>query len=232
MRIWVTRAEPEAEATARRLRERGHSPLLAPVLGVRHLEGPCPDLAGVGAIAFTSRNGVRAFAAISAERALPAFAVGGATARAASDLGFATVHISAGDALDLAGFIAERRAAFSGHVLHAAPETPAADLIGALKGLGVPARAHVVYRTVPLPLDPAALSALDCEPPELDGVLIHSPQAARRIAQFAAVEKAAPELVAWCISPAAAEPLRRLGFAAVHTARFPNEESLLKLLGQ
>jgi uroporphyrinogen-III synthase len=230
MRIWVTRAEPEAEATARRLRDRGHSPLLAPVLEILPAAGPAPDLDGVGAIAFTSRNGVRAFAALCGERSLPCFAVGGATARAASDLGFSTVHASAGDAVALAGFIAERRSHFEGHVLHAAPEIPAGDLIGALKAHGVAARAHVVYRTKPLPLPPSALSAMQADPVELDGLLVHSPHAGRTLAGFPPLDIAAPELVAFCISPAVAEPLKRLDFKAIRIAAFPNEQSLLNLL--
>jgi uroporphyrinogen-III synthase len=230
MRVWVTRAEPEAEATARRLRDRGHAPLLAPVLEIQPARGPPPDLAGVGAIAFTSRNGVRAFASLCVERALPCFTVGGATARAATDVGFSTVHASAGDALALAAFIAERRNAFEGQVLHAAPEIPAADLIGALKALGVPARVHVVYRTEPLPLSSAAMSALGADPVELDGVLVHSPHAGRTLAKFAALDIASAELIAWCISPAAAEPLKRLNFKAIRTAPFPNEQSLLNLI--
>ena len=230
MRIWVTRAAPEADATARRLRTMGHAPLLGPVLAVRPVDGPGPDLAGVGAIAFTSRNGVRAFAGLCSERALPCFAVGGATARAAKDLGFSTVHASAGDALALAAFIAGRRASFEGRLLHAAPEQPAVDLIAALTQLGVAARAHVVYRTEPLALAPAALVALEADPVELDGVLIHSPQAARRLAEFSALDHAAPELTAFCISPASAEPLKRLNFKTVFTAPFPNELSLLNLI--
>jgi uroporphyrinogen-III synthase len=229
MRIWVTRAEPEAEGTARRLRERGHAPLLGPVLAVRQLDA-APDLAGVGALAFTSRNGVRAFAALSDERALPAFAVGGSTARAALDVGFTTVDASAGDALALAALIAGRRTSFQGHVLHAAPQTPAQDLVAALEGLGVAARAHVVYRTEPLALAPAVLGALMSEPVELDAVLVHSPHAGRVLAGFPELETVAGELAAFCISPAAAEPLGRLNFKAIRAAPFPNELSLLNLI--
>ena len=230
MRIWVTRAAPEAQATARRLRTRGHAPLVAPVLEVRPLNGPEPDLDDVGAIAFTSRNGVRAFCALSSERSLPVFAVGRATAKAARDLGFGKVHSAEGDTFALATLIAERRTAFSGHVLHASPETPAGDLIAALAAHGVPARAHVVYRTAPLGLAAAALSALQADPIELDALTVHSPQAARRLAQFVELEQAAVQLTAYCISPAAAEPLKRLNFHALRAAPFPNEASLLKLI--
>lgn len=230
MRIWVTRAAPEGQATARRLRTRGHAPLVAPVLEVRPLDGPEPDLRGVGAIAFTSRNGVRAFCALTSDRSLPVFAVGRSTAKAARDSGFSRVRSSEAGAMALAALIAERRADFSGDVLHAAPEKPAGDLIGALKAQGLTARAHVVYRAEPLALSPAALSALQADPIELDAITVHSPQAARRLAQFLEVERAAERLVAYCISPAAAEPLKKLNFLALRAAQFPTEASLLKLI--
>ena len=62
LKIWITRAEPGAEATAARVRERGHTPLVAPLLAVRMVEDPQIDLSGVRALAFTSANGLRAFA--------------------------------------------------------------------------------------------------------------------------------------------------------------------------
>jgi uroporphyrinogen-III synthase len=230
MRVWVTRAAPEAEATARRLRAHGHSPLIAPVLGVRHLDDPAPDLAGVGALAFTSRNGVRAFAALSDQRRLPAFAVGRATARAAKDLGFADVLCAEGDAAVLAVLIAQHAEDITGEVLHAAPEVQAGDLAGDLAARGVKARTHVVYRTESLELAAAAAAALRAEPLELDAVLVHSPQAARRLAEFIELQKAAAALSAFAISPAAAEPLNGLNFKALRSAPFPNEASLLKLV--
>ena len=44
LKIWITRAEPGAEATAARVRERGHTPLVAPLLAVRMVEDPQIDL--------------------------------------------------------------------------------------------------------------------------------------------------------------------------------------------
>ena len=82
--IWVTRAQPGAGATADRLRSMSFEPLVAPLLEVRPLAGGPIDLTGVTALAFTSANGVAAFAVRSEERSMPVFAVGGATAEAAS----------------------------------------------------------------------------------------------------------------------------------------------------
>ncbi|HEY5412212.1 MAG TPA: uroporphyrinogen-III synthase [Caulobacteraceae bacterium] len=225
MRIWITRAQPEAEATAQRLRALGHEPVVAPLLEVQPL-GASVDLEGVVALAFTSRNGVRAFAASSPERNLKVFTVGDATAAAARGAGFADVSSAAGDALALAELIARGRAALGGVVLYLAPEEPAGDLAGALAALaaqGVPARTQAVYRTQP-PAAPAAV------PPGVDLVLIHSAKAARRLAEDPALAETAPSMTAVCISPAAAEPLAGLGFRDVLVAPQPTEAALIQTL--
>ena len=59
---------------------------------------------------------------------------------------------------------------------------------------------------------------------------MHSPRAARRLAAVEALEKVAAELQVFCISPAAAEPLKTLNFANVAWAPLPNETSLLDLI--
>lgn len=221
MRIWITRAEPEASATAERVRALGHDAVVAPVLEVQPAS-EAPDLAGVAALAFTSRNGVRAFAALSLERGLPVFAVGDATAGAARGAGFADVASAAGDVSALAQLIAARKEVLDGEVLYLAPEEPAADLPGALVDHGVTARVQVVYRTAP-----AELAAV---PANVDVVLIHSPKAARRLAETPAVRAAAPSIVAICISAAAAEPLQGLGFRELLVSPAPNETALLQRL--
>ena len=224
--IWVTRAQPGAEATAGRLRAMGFDPLVAPLLEVRALAGGPIDLAGVGALAFTSANGVAAFAARSDERTLPVFAVGAATAEAASAAGFTAVTSAEGDVAALAPVIAGQ-SPFAGEVLHPAPAEPAGGLVGALAALGVPARALSVYETVARAPD-AGTSALI---PRLAAVLLHSPRAARALATHLA-DHPAPALTALCLSEAVAAPLRGSDrLAGVHAAPAPTEAALLAFLG-
>ena len=220
MRIWITRAQPEADATAGRIRALGHEPVVAPLLKVQPV-GHAPDLAGIAALAFTSRNGVQAFSALSDVRDLPVFAVGDATAKAARDAGFNDVSNASGDVAALAALIAGRKAALAGEVLYLAPEEPAGDLVGGLKALGVPARSEVVYRTVPI--------ALAAPPADLDVVLIHSPKAGRRLTEDPALAASATSITGICISAKAAEPLRGLGLRDVLIASEPNEAAMLEL---
>ncbi|HEY3814434.1 MAG TPA: uroporphyrinogen-III synthase [Caulobacteraceae bacterium] len=213
MRVWVTRTQPGADATAARLRDLGHQPIVSPVLEVRRLKTTI-DLDGVDALAFTSRNGVEAFSVLTNDgRALPVFAVGQATADAARACGFANVRSANGDVEALAALIASER---PGVVLHPTAREPAGEL-------GV--RSVAVYETVPVePTD--ALARLK----SIDAVLVHSPLAARRLAALVAPAQASPQFL--CISQAAAAPLRAAGHEKVRSAPFPDEAALLKLLDE
>jgi uroporphyrinogen-III synthase len=228
MRVWVTRARPAADATADRLRALGHEAVVSPVLEVRTLPAEI-DLTTVGALAFTSANGVRAFAGLVPDAPAglhdrPAFAVGDATAEAARAAGFRQVQSAAGDVAALAELIAAHAATFQGVVLHLSNREPAADLTTLLRDRGVEAHTTAIYETVSV--EPAdALSDLSA----LDAALIHSPKAARHLAERLDPPRTRHLLFA-CISDAAAEPLRAAGHEKVLAAPFPDEASLLKLL--
>lgn len=221
MRIWITRAEPGASRTAEKLRALGHQPVIAPLLEVHPLPGRIV-LDGVGALAFTSANGVRAFAERSPDpdlwRALPVFAVGDATAAAAQKAGFGQVMSASGDLHALADLIAAHAPAIKGAVLAPGPREPAGDLPRALAAQGVTGRALALYET--LPLFPNGIGPVDA-------VLVHSPKAAERLAVVLGGELGP---AAYCISPAAAAPLAGHPFAKVVWADHPDEDSLLALL--
>ena len=227
LRLWVTRARPGAEATAARLAAMGHRPLVSPLLTIRRLR-PRLDLTGVGAVAFTSRNGVAAFAALEPERGLQIFAVGDATAEAAREAGFRDVRSAAGHVTALAALIIAEPV--EGAVLIAGAREPAGDLPGALKAAGVQARAAVLYAAVAAS-GGRGLDALKTG--KLDGVLIHSPRAARRLADLTAgLTPAADPVPVVCISPAAAGSLSGSPAFAPVAADRPDEAALLSLLGK
>ena len=216
-RVWVTRALPGAEGTARRVNALGFDAVIAPLLQVRPVGGGPIDVTGVGALAFTSVNGVEAFAARSPWREATVFAVGAATAAAARSAGFKDVVSSEGDVAALARSIATRARSIDGAVLHPA----AAELAGDLSAAGVPIRTLTVYETVAAPRD-AAFEALIAG---FHAVLVHSAKAARRLADVLR-ESPAPGVRLLCLSPAVAAPLR----GEISTAALPNEEALLNLL--
>jgi len=214
-RVWVTRAEPGAARTAARLNARGFEPVVAPLLAIRPLS-PMIDLNGVEALAFTSVNGVEAFAALDGDRSLPVFTVGDATAQATREAGFTDVHTASGDVHALARLIAEAR---PGSILAPGAAGPAADLAALMSGT-VEVRTLPVYEAVETGV-PA--------PAGFDAVLVHSPRAARALAMHA---WALDDRVAVAISAKAAEPLEDLPLREVRVATTPTDAALIEGLGE
>jgi len=227
LKVWITRAQPGAAATARRVLAMGFSPLTAPLLVVEPEGTGEIDLAGVAALAFTSANGVRTFAARSATRALPVYAVGAATAQAARDAGFGRVAHFGGDVGDLAAGLAADAGSMAGVVLHPGASEPAGDLVVALAGRGIVVRRLALYRTRPAALGPDHLEALA----KADAALVHSPKGAAALAE-ALARHPRPDLRVLAISPAALRPLEAVTLAARLAAARPREADLLALLAE
>lgn len=187
---------------------------MAPLLAIRPIPQAAPDLTGVAALAFTSRNGVAAFAALTAARGLPVFAVGDATAEAARAAGFARVRSAAGALGDLARLLAE---AAPGAVLVPGALEPAGDLPALLAGR-VEVRPLPVYEAVTI-----GASA----PAAFDAVLVHSPRAGRALAGLGPFAGQ----VCTAISHAAAAALSASGLE-IRIASHPDEAALLRALGK
>lgn len=221
-RVWVTRARPGADRTAERLAAAGFDPVVAPLLAIRPLPGAlaaAPHLETVQALAFTSPNGVAAFAALTPLlRDRPVFAVGDATAHAARAAGFADARSAAGDVHALARLIAAEAPA--GLVLTPGPREPAGDLSALL-----PDR-----RIVALPVYEAVETGAPA-PQVYEALLIHSPRAARALAATLP-PAAAVGRTAVAVSAAAAAPLSPLPFAEIRIASAPDEPSMLAALGK
>lgn len=224
-RIWITRAQPGAEDTAERVRALGHEAVVAPLLAVRVLDDVEISLVGVAALAFTSANGVRAFAARSGDRSLKVFAVGAATALAARAAGFKTVLSADGDVEALADGIGLRRSELKGVILHPSAAEPAGDLTGALEKHGVAARQVILYETGPVTISDAEAETLV----RCDAVLLHSLRAAQVLAKVLKAHPA-PGLRVLALSKAVIKPLARTPVAAKVFPPFPLEAALLNLL--
>lgn len=215
MRVWITRTEPGASRTARAVAALGHEPVVAPVLERRDLPATLPSHA---AVAFTSAAAVEVYARLTPDRSVEVFAVGDATARAAADAGFPDVRSAAGDGPALAALVAADPPA---SLLWPRAAAPAFDLAAALSGIAAVASV-AVYET--RAVDPVSA-------PDFDAVLIHSPRAARVLAEHLPSAAAAGRR-ALALSTAVAAPLRGLPFADIHVAAHPDEAHLLAPLGK
>ncbi|WP_439478784.1 uroporphyrinogen-III synthase [Brevundimonas sp.] len=215
-RIWVTRAEPGATRTADRLTALGFEPVIAPLLATRSIPQAAPDLTGVAALAFTSANGVAAFASLTSDRTRPVFTVGDATAGAARTAGFARVQSASGDLDSLAALLSAQGPAVGPLLVPGALE-PAGDLPALLRDR-VEARALPLYE---------AVETGAAAPAAFDAVLVHSARAARALA---ALGPFAGQL-AFALSAAAADPLGDRSGLEIRLALTPDENALLAALG-
>ena len=217
-RVWVTRARPGADRTAARLSALGFTPVIAPLLAIRPLDVR-PDLTGVQALAFTSRNAVKVFATRSRLSSTPIFAVGDATAASAREAGFQDVRSAGGDLHALATLIRAEGVGLS--ILHPCAAEPAGDL-AALVGDTARITSLAVYEAI----------ETDARAPDVwDAVLIHSPRAGHVLAARLSAEGAGGR-IAVAISPAAAMRLSVPGLAEVRIAAAPTEDALLAALGK
>jgi len=223
MRVAITRALPEAERTAARLRELGAQPVVAPLLSIV----PCAfdtNTEGAQALIFTSSNGVRAFPEVRGARERIVLAVGDTTAEAARAAGFSDVRSADGDVASLAALALAALDPAAGKVIHIGGEHLAGDLAGMLQSAGFKIERRVAYSARAATALPPAFS----EP--LDAVLFHSGRAAATFVALGAPR--ADELTAACFSAAITAEAEKVRWKRVIVAPAPREEALLGALLQ
>lgn len=234
MRLLVTRPEPDASREAKLLSERGHEPVLAPLLAIQFSPHAPLELEGVQALIATSRNALRALALHPArEQAckLPLLAVGDATATEARVIGLSDVTIGPGTGAKLADLIVGEFEPENGALLHLSGDAVAFDLQSALEPEGFVVRRSVLYRAVPVREFPPEVARL-LKAGELDGVILMSPRTAKTFAALQAElgpVNQARRLVCFCLSEAVADEVIARGFAA-RVAASPREEDVLALV--
>lgn len=209
----ILRPEPGAGRTAARAEALGLSPLRLPLFEAEPLPWQAPPAGHFDALLITSAQTAR-LADLSPYRALPAYAVGEATADALRQAGFAHVTAGNGDGSAIAA-----RIAADGHdgVLHLAGESVAPIEGGPLRIVRVP-----VYR-----MRPASGAALEESLPDDAVLLVHSPRAGARLSMLVSdAARAGRHLVA--ISPGALAA-SGAGWASALAAESPSDDRMLAL---
>jgi uroporphyrinogen-III synthase len=231
MRALITRPQEDAADLAAALTARGIEPLIEPLLQIKPVENAKVDLANVQALLFTSANGVRAFAALSANRDLPAYTVGDGSAAAAAAAGFNHIESAGGDVNALASLAGDRLKPQDGVLFHAAGSVTAGDLAGTLEQAGFTVRRVPLYQAeAATSLSPETRMNLTLG--GIDLVLLFSPRTA---ATFGALWRQAgsPNLdrvCAICLSAAVAREIGELPWRDVFIAERPDLPSLLALV--
>lgn len=231
MHFLITRPEPAASQTAERLRRLGHEATVDPMLRIAPTSDPLPP-GPFDAIAFTSINGVKAFATHPEGPglfSLPAFAVGSRTAKEARAAGFTHVTDCEGDAEALAGRLAAVLPK-GARVLNPAGEDRAADLAELLKAPGLELVLTIIYAAAPADeLSPQARSALAAG--QINAALHFSQRTVKTL--LTCVEKAGltrqlAGVREFCLSEQVGGPLVRAGYP-IEAAAAPNEDALFAL---
>jgi len=233
MRALITRPAEDAKSLQAELRRRGIAVVHEPMLTIARMTDVAIDMSGVQGLLFTSSNGVRAFARLSDQRDLPAFAVGDATARACRDAGFSNVHSASGDVDALANYVIRHCRPLEGRLVQIAGTVSAGDLAGALRAAGfIIDRIPIYEAQTAKALSPGTVTALKSG--RIDAVLFFSPRTASTfvsLARIAGLDDACRNINAYCLSPAVAKRAGALPWKRVTIAAEPTQTALLETLG-
>jgi uroporphyrinogen-III synthase len=224
MRVLLTRPLEHSRALAAVLEDEGIEPLIWPLTRIVPTVTELKLPFNVDALLFTSANGVRALAALSGRRDLPALCVGGGTARAARKAGFLNCFSAEGDARALADLA--RRSGLRKFV-HPRGRDAAGDLKGWLAEGGQTVAELVLYEARETGAPPAPVAAALMRG-DVDLVTVWSRRNATILARdlgAMGANLAATDLLA--ISPAAAEPLASIGFRRTVIAESPDSPAML-----
>jgi uroporphyrinogen-III synthase len=227
--VLVTRPEPGASETARRLTALGHRPLIAPVLRITPTAARLPPAGAVQAVLATSANALPALAGHVGCRLL---AVGDATAARAREMGFTDVLSAGRDAVALAALAGARCTPGGLPLLLAAGAGEGARVTTLLRAAGFTVLRREAYAARPVErLPSAAVAALAAG--EIGTALFFSSATARAFIDV--VGGALPLAVAagidaLALSPVVARALTPLPWRRIRVASHPNQDAILALM--
>jgi uroporphyrinogen-III synthase len=209
MRVLVLRPEPGASATVERARQRGLDAFSVPLFEIEPVGWTAPDAVGFDGLLLTSANAVRCGGyQLQDLRGLQVYAVGEATADTAREAGFD---------------IASTGEAGVDRLLDSVdPDLRLLHLAGEDRKVPAAARQQITSITV---YRAKAKNVVDLSE-ALDSVaMVHSPRAARRLAELIDDrERIAIAAISKDVAEAAGD-----GWASVDIAEAPNDDALLAL---
>ncbi|WP_165585435.1 uroporphyrinogen-III synthase [Roseococcus sp. SYP-B2431] len=224
--VLITRPEPGAAETAARVRALGWRPVLAPALVL----APRPFRpTRAQALLLTSRAAARALTPWD----IPVVAVGEATAEAARARGFSEVRAADGDAAAMTAFCAAHLDPAAGPLLLAVGEGYSVELAAALRARGFRVTRRLAYAAAESADFPAEAAAA-LRNREVSHALFFSPRSAGcsvRALTASGLSEALRGIEAIAIAPRVAAVLDGLPWCSVRTARRPDQDHILELLG-
>lgn len=225
MKLIITRPIDDALPLAKKLEERGHETIIAPLLKIEAREGATLPERNYQAICTTSANAFVRLELFGAWQNVPFYCVGPQSAKAARCAGFSDVRERGGNVHGLAEAIARELRTIDGPLLYLSGQETSGDLQGSLAAQGFEVDRVVAYDAVPL-----ALALSQAELSQADGVLLYSPRSARLWMEALASRKVKDGFMHFCLSQNVARNLP-LG-SRIRIARQPDEDHMLSLLDQ
>lgn len=230
-RVLVTRPEPDAARTAKKLEVAGYQPLCLPVSETVATGLILPDV-GYDAVAVTSANALR-----HAERAqlqpllhLPLYAVGEKTASEARKAGFSNIYAGDGWGLHLGQYVANHFAA-GREILYLTGKIRRPDFEAQLAAAGIRLHIAETYDTRTVVYSDAQLNEA-IKHGTADVILLYSAVAARQLVALDRQMKGAflgEAKYIFCLSQRIAAELP-VCEAQIHISATPDEDALLHAL--
>lgn len=233
-RVLVTRPEPGASQTARRLAEAGFEPVVLPLTEIRALPvREISDAIAMDAVAVTSANALRYAPPdlLSVLSAKPCFAVGQRTADAAREAGFVSIVEGSGDADGLAREILGKLRPGS-HLLYLCGRVRRDGFETVLTKAGILVAPVETYDTLqPNHATAFVISTFGDRP--VDMALVLSARAAEAVSALAerdGLSHLFVNTVYFCISKRVAAALSGVESSHIAVAGTPDEDTLVALL--
>lgn len=228
--VLITRPEPMASETASRVAALGFTPVIAPMLEIRPVAFTLPPPKTIQAVLVTSAVAIDPIP--HAYHGKPLLAVGDATADAARQAGFTTVHSAGADAQTMAVEAAKLFTPEKGPLLLAARDGLGEPLELDLADRGFRVLRHAVYAiAAPTALPVVAGTVLQGD--DLRAALFFSADTARafvRLVDAAGLNERVAQADAVAIGKPAAVALERLPWRSVKIAAHPTQDEMLTLL--
>lgn len=230
-KVLITRPEADSVILAEQVRAMGAEPIIAPMMTIRVLETDLPDLQQYDALAFTSANGVQAFAEKCDVRTHKCFCVGGETAARARAEGFTTIYEAGGKAESLADLVISKRPK---RILYCAPEHKAYPFLDRLRENGVLCEEVVLYTAEQIRRIPDGVKAM-IDGNDIDFALFFSKRTVEIFMELAEQSGCTPALnsiKALCLSDGVVQSAQAGLWARTYVAGKPDSGSMLLLLEQ
>ena len=230
MTVLITRPQPDADRFAAACHAAGLPSIVAPIIDIVW-SSENVSITRDEALAFTSANGVRAFANLSSTRDRLAFCVGEVTAAAAQGAGFTEVRVANGDINSLAEVILKEPAL--GSIAHIAGTHRAGDLVTILQNRHINARRVVLYEAQPAAVLPENAVGFLRQPVREKCAVFFSPRSVHifnGLVANADLLGALESVSAICLSANVADAAAAIKWQSVHIASAPTASDLISVI--